>query len=83
MVAGGCEGGNVFMGASLPLIASLIALPDNGKSLCCKKTHLFMNGTDSCTLEDDTVREGRARSPERAPTPGTQNQGPRSSAGLE
>ena len=74
MVAGGCEGGNLLTGASLPLIASLTALPDNGKSLCCKKTHLFMN---------DTVREGRARSPERAPMPGTQNQGPRSSAGLE
>lgn len=83
MAAGGCEEGNLFTGASLPLITFLTGLPDNGKSFCCKKTHLFMNGIDSCTLEDDTVREGRARSPERAPTPGTRNQGPCSSAGLE
>lgn len=40
-------------------------------------------GPTVVTLADDTVREGRAGSAERTPTPGAQNRGLRSSAGLE
>ena len=81
MAAGGCEECNLFTGVSLPLMTSLTGLPDYVKSLCCRLICSRM-GLTVVTLADDTVREGRAGSPERTPTRGGGTKGRAAPLGL-